>query len=178
MAKKPPPAKLAKPKPAMERQKPPGSKASSSSADEDVSEIIPAEILETLEEAGINTRNPHEIREAIAISTSMSRSPWPSADMLAEYSEFDPELPGKLINELQGQSAHRRALEAERQTRSEKRQDRAQRNAFIIAVLGILAAGGFSLAGVPTVLTVTIVVSAIGGPNAATVLARLIDKWK
>ncbi|HEV7286319.1 MAG TPA: hypothetical protein VGN75_15800 [Kaistia sp.] len=164
--------------PATDRQDSASGTTPSDKATRDLAEILPTEILESFEEAGIDTSSPEKILKAIAVTTSMSRSPWPSADMLAEYREFDRSLPDKLIAELKGQSEHRRRLEGERQSRSENRQDRSQRYAFIIAIVGILAAGGFSLAGAPTALAVTIVVAAIGGPNTATVLARLIDRWK
>lgn len=150
-------------------------------AEADEENTLPIEVLRPLEEIGVNIKDPAQVRQAllsINATASISRSPWPSADMLVEYREFDPDLPYRLIGELQTQAEHRRSLETKRTDGSEARLDRAQRNAFIIAVLGVLAGGGFSLLGAPLGLTMTIVIAAVGGPSTATVLARVIDKSK
>ena len=110
------------------------------------------------------------------LRASVYNSPWPSPETLADLNALEPGLHRDLIEEVKKQAEHRRALEKATVENSLSMQARAQRNSFLIASGGLLLAGGLSLLGAPTALSITIVIVAIGGPNAATVLSRMIGR--
>ena len=108
----------------------------------------------------------------------ISSSPWPSAQTLADMNALEPGLHRELIDEFKMQAEHRRALERATVEHSLNVQDRSQRNAFIVALGGMAVAGLLAYFKLSDVVAAIIVIAAIGGPSAATVLARLIDKWR
>ncbi len=112
------------------------------------------------------------------LQASVFSSPWPSPQTLSEMNALEPGLHRELIEEIKKQADHRRTLEKSLVERILGVQDRAQRSSFFLALIGMLLATGLSLLGAPNLLTMTIVIAAIGGPNAATILARLIDKGR
>ena len=125
---------------------------------------------------GVDVEDP-KARQAAAVileqTMSMSSSPYPAPDMLAEY---PPEIAARIIATIDQQIAHRQALERETVMGSERRQDRGQMFAFIISASSFVAAGGLFLAGLPAWVSVAAMVLGIGGPNTASVLVRLMDK--
>jgi hypothetical protein len=97
--------------------------------------------------------------------------------MLQEYVNAGlSELVPKIIESIDRQVAHRQALEETCTLRSERREDRAQIGAQVLSVLGLLASLYAGYKGVSSwVCGIGIVVS-IGGPNAATIVGRFLDK--
>ena len=113
------------------------------------------------------------------ITSSRSASPYSSAGMLEEYvNRGFPNLPEKIIQAIDQQVAHRQELERFITISREKRENRAQLGAIAIGVLGLLLASFCGYLGVSSLVCGTIAVAAIGGPNAATILARWMDRMR
>lgn len=135
-------------------------------------EIIPPEAVEAFRKIGIDT--PEKAAAVIAITASVSRSPFPSPEMLKGYDDYKPGTGAEVMEWIKDQTRHRQCLERKRTNGSEKRLDNAQRNSLWVAILGILVGG--AVAYWNTVVGVAIAVTAVGGPPAATILARILDK--
>jgi hypothetical protein len=72
----------------------------------------------------------------------------------------------------------RQRLEESRIVGQEKRLDKSQNNARNLCYFGLSLAAALALLHGPTSLAVTIAVVSVGGPASATVLSRVLDKWK
>jgi uncharacterized membrane protein len=135
-------------------------------------EIIPPELEEELEKAGIDTKDPAVSR---TISVMLSRSYYgpmmlPPAFVLEEYKREFPEIVPKLIEWTERQIAHRHNDENLARDRSENRLDRAQIGALAVAVSGLCLAAAVGTFGNAVVASIIAIVS-VGGPVAATALA-------
>ncbi len=135
-------------------------------------EIIPPEAAEAFRKIGIDT--PEKAAAVIAISASVSRNPFPSPDMLRAYDDYKSGTGAEVMEWIKDQTRHRQGLERDRTNGSERRLNTAQQNSLIIAILGVLVAAGTSFFS-PLVASVIVVV-AVGGPSAATIIARILDK--
>jgi len=125
------------------------------------------------------TKDSEEFRAIVQRRTmSISSSPYTSPEMLEEYVKRGfPDMPAMVIQAIDRQVAHRQSLERLETERSERRQDRAQTGAQVIGILGLLASLFAAWFGVsPWVCGIGIIVS-IGGPNAATVVGRVMDRY-
>ncbi|MBS1091053.1 hypothetical protein JK208_05460 [Gluconobacter sp. Dm-74] len=154
------------------------------------------DVAESLQEAlGINLSevSPEILEQASIARISKSRSPYPSADMLADYRQrgmadvarraldvIDEERRWRHARVEQDQ-VHAHALEIEEsrrltfQTEKDAEQKRSsQKNSFLIAIGSIIAAlvGGYF--HLPRFLCISMVVVGIGGPSTATAFARFI----
>lgn len=140
--------------------------------------LAPAE-LSILKAMGVDIDDPAATRVASMVlerTMSMSSSPYPSPDMLAEYeNRFRPGFADKILATIDQQTAHRQGLEREMVQRAERRKDRGQVFAFSIAILSFVAAGLFHLIGVSGWVLVMGLVLGVGGPSTAMVLARKLD---
>jgi hypothetical protein len=97
--------------------------------------------------------------------------------MLAGYVERGlPDLVAKTISTIDEQIAHRQRLERQREEGSRTRRNLAQLGALILGVFGTLGALMAGYYGVPSSICIAVVVMSVGGPNAATVVARLLDR--
>lgn len=150
-------------------------------------EIVEAQVVEApnpeefagalqglFEELGIKENDPRVRIMLSEVKTLVGyHGPIPPPQMLAEYDSVHPGLANRIIEGWENQAQHRKDLETKTTDGSEGRMDRSQRNALWISLAGILAAAvvgildGWAAASF-------IVVTAVGGPNAATILARLI----
>ena len=143
---------------------------------------VPPENVEFLRETvGIDMRqDPAQVRAAVVrMAMSISHSPYPSADMLAEYRDKGfPELATKVIATIDQQTAHRQSLERTQVNGAQSRLLWAQRGAMALGFFGIGAAAIAAYFAVSTTVCVTIVIVAVGGPNAATVVGRILDRTK
>ena len=147
------------------------------SADESVS--VPAESVEILRASlGADvTKDPERLRAVIEMAASVSASPYPSADMLAAYvANGLPELVDKVVGTINQQVAHRQSLERLRAEGVERRQGRAQWGAVILGVIGTLGALGGAYLSVPPLVCIVVAIVAVGGPNAATIVGRILDR--
>jgi hypothetical protein len=133
---------------------------------------MPPEAAEAFRKAGIET--PEKVAAVIAASLSISRSPFPSADMLREYDAFKPGMGAEVVDWIKGQTLHRQSLESQTTTGSETRLNRSQNNALIIALCGMVAAGAVSYWSPTTAVAIALL--AIGGPSGASIVARLLDR--
>lgn len=125
----------------------------------------------------IASEDPARLLAFFETVTSVSASPYPSARMLAQYVEQGmPDLVAKIVATIDEQVAHRQRLERQREAGSQNRQNLAQLGAFALGVVGTAGALVAGYFGVPPVICIVAVVMSVGGPNAATVVARLIDR--
>jgi uncharacterized membrane protein len=81
--------------------------------------------------------------EVIRVSSISARGtlPLPPPQLLAEYQDVLPDLPQRLINWTETQSAHRRELEMLQAEGQEKRMNRGQSGALAVSVIGLVIAG-------------------------------------
>jgi uncharacterized membrane protein len=135
-------------------------------------EIIPPEAVEALRKVGIDS--PEKAAAVMAITASIPHSPFPAPDVLRAYDDYRPGMGAEVVEHIREQTRHRQALERERVDGSEKRQNRAQRNAFIIGTLSLFVSAG--AAYYSTFVAAIIVIVGIGGPATATIAARLLDR--
>lgn len=137
------------------------------------SEVIPPAVREALEKRGVDPEKA-EVKLTLSVARMFS-GPIPPAEMLAEYDALQPGLGRELIGWARAQQEHRRGLEQLTTRGAEKRMNRSQTYSFILALLSI--GGGIFAAwlGLHWIAAI-IVVAGIGGPNAATVLARYLDR--
>jgi len=112
-----------------------------------------------------------------AQNSSMSASPYTSAEMLQAYVNAGlSDLVPRIVESIDQQAAHRQRLEETCTLRGERREDRAQAGALVLAIIGLLGSLYAAYMGVSAwVCGIGIIVS-IGGPNAATVLGRILDR--
>jgi uncharacterized membrane protein len=104
------------------------------------------------------------------------QSPYPLASTLRAYAAFDPDLVKRVLDNTDLQIAHRHQMERDLMTVSERRRDRGQIFAFTVAMSGTVGAFVAGYLGVPSLVCVVAIVFCIGGPNAATILARVLDR--
>lgn len=129
-------------------------------------------IREILGELGINEDDPRAKIVLTEVQTLVSyRGPIPPPHMLADYDEIYPGLATRIITAWDEQRAHRQRLESQTVSGSETRMDRSQHNALIVSLVGLLIAGAVGIWG-SWVAAAIIALVAVGGPSAATVLAR------
>lgn len=145
------------------------------------SEAVPADNVEVLKDTlGVDVArmSAAQVQEvAVALSRSMSASPYSSAEMMQEYRDRGfPDLPDKIVRSIDLQTAHRQGLESLVTKGGERRKDRAQWGAQAVAVTGLVGALVAGYLGVPSAVRVAAIVVAIGGPNAATILGRVLDR--
>jgi uncharacterized membrane protein len=144
---------------------------------------VPAENVELLREhLGLDVETAPAVLRAVAaahLTTSISASPFPSPQMLKEYVEAGfADLPDRIIGTIDRQTQHRQALERQVTEGSERRQNSAQRAAQILGLAGLLASLTAGYLQVPAWICIAGILVSIGGPNAATVIARFVDKAK
>jgi uncharacterized membrane protein len=137
---------------------------------------MPTELVAELQKRGINLRDP-SVRQAVSVTasvTTLTQSPIPSAQALAEYDGVRPGLADQIIGWADTQIKHRMNRENIASERSEQRLDRSQTYAFVLGLVALCLAGALAYFGsgpwVPTVIAVV----GVGGPTAATALSRLI----
>jgi len=143
-------------------------------------ETAPPEVLQALERAGVDLNDPR-IVQAVQLLVEYSAGPYPPPSMMEAYKEIDPAICREIIESARSQREHRQSLERLATEGGIARMNRAQRNGFVVAMLGlIIAAAVGALAAYlqfsPLVwLAVAMVVVAVGGPPAARVLAKVIS---
>jgi hypothetical protein len=76
---------------------------------------------------------------------------------------------------IKDQTRHRQKQEQKRTDGSEKRLGRAQNYAFIVALFGLTVSMISAYFG-STVAAIAFAIVSVGGPGAATVLARILDR--
>jgi len=96
--------------------------------------------------------------------------------MLKAYDDYKAGMGDQVVEWIKDQTRHRQGLETLTTHGSENRLNTAQSNAFKMSILGMLIAAGVAYWN--TVVAVAIVVVAIGGPPVATIIARIIDRFK
>jgi hypothetical protein len=94
--------------------------------------------------------------------------------MLKAYDAYKDGTGAEVMEWIKDQTRHRQKLESERTKGSEKRLDRAQNYALVVALFGIGVAAVTSFWSIGTAIVIAIV--SVGGPGAATVLARILDR--
>lgn len=166
-------------RPAASQKKPNPSKNIAVRPPEDVEEI-PAENVEIIRESlgvDVTKESPERVRELIAMRASISSSPYPSPEMLAEYAARGfPDLVPKIISVIDTQRQHRQEHEKKRTDGSETRLNRSQMSATTLGFFGLAGAlvGGYF--HVPTWICIVVALISVGGPNAATVISRIVDR--
>jgi hypothetical protein len=109
-----------------------------------IPEILPPEAAAALRRVGIEA-TPEKVAAVIAASLSISRSPFPSAEMLKEYDAYRQGMGAEVVQWLKDQTLHRQSLEKLTTESNETRLNSSLANAFKIAVLGMIAAGVISI---------------------------------
>ena len=104
---------------------------------------------------------------------SISQSPLPLPDMLQSYDDYKPGMGAEIVEWVKDQTRHRQRQETQITNGSETRLDTSQRNGFSIAVLGVLVAAAIAFWN--TYVAIAIVLVSVGGPSAASIVARFID---
>jgi Flp pilus assembly protein TadB len=93
--------------------------------------------------------------------------------MLRAYDEYKTGMGTEVVEWLKDQTRHRQRLERQRAEGSERRLNRPQISALVVAIAGVVVAAIASLWS--TFVAAVIVVVAVGGPSTASIVARLID---
>ena len=143
-------------------------------------ETAPPEVLQALERAGVDLNDPRVVH-AVQLLVEYSAGPYPPPSMMEAYKAIDPAICREIIESARSQREHRQSLERLATEGGIARMNRAQRNGFVVAVLGlVIAAAVGTLAAYlqfgPLVwLAVAMVVVVVGGPPAARVLARVVS---
>jgi uncharacterized membrane protein len=109
-------------------------------------------------------------------SSDFMPSPYPPADVLATCVAIEPDLVARALERIDAETDHRRRIELKLVARNECRLDLAQIMAFVVALSGTVGALVAGYLGVPSAVCIAAIVFCIGGPNAATVLARVLDR--
>lgn len=148
----------------------PNNESLSEADQEEGREVLPPPVAEILKEAGVNPDDPKQLKAAFTFAQSYG-GPIPPPSMLAGYDDVVPGLSAEIVAEWKSQKAHRQNLENLTTSGDEKRMDRAQMGAWGIACLGIVASVVAGYLGATVVGSIIAIVT-VGGPAAATVLAR------
>jgi hypothetical protein len=135
-------------------------------------EILPAPLDGLF--GGAALKNPEQALQVAAITASLSRSPYPSAEMLREYREIG--VMDQVLEHINAQALHRQSLEVLKTKGSERRQYLGQTGAFLVGLVGIALAVAGSIYGANTWVCAVVAVAAVGGPKAAPVLSRVLDR--
>jgi hypothetical protein len=93
--------------------------------------------------------------------------------MLHAYDEYKPGMGTEVVEWLKDQTRHRQGLERNRTDGSERRLNQSQIFAFVIGMAGLVIAAIASYWS--TFVAAVIAIVAVGGPSAASIMARLID---
>ena len=133
-------------------------------------EAIPAEVASILGVKGGDLSSA-EIFQAIQISRTMFGGPIPPPSVLAEYNEVMPGLAKNIVGWTEKQTEHRQSLERQRIEGAERRMNRGQIMAGVIAFAGICSASFVGIYGNAIAASI-IVIATVGGPVAAIVLAH------
>jgi uncharacterized membrane protein len=134
---------------------------------------IPEPVAQELKQRGLDPSEP-QLRLAVTVAAKYYAGPLPTAAELGSYGQIDPGLPMQIIRWADGQRTHRMGLERLTTEGSEERMHVSQRNGLIVALASIVAATICGLAGF-AIAAAAIAIAGIGGPSAATVIARYID---
>jgi len=136
--------------------------------------------VRVLQQLGLDVESPHALAEAIELlsTVTMSRSPYPSAEMLTGYERFRSGFADRIIDKIDAQTRHRQRLEEERVFKDERRRDRGQIFGFITAITGLVVSALIALQGGSFVVASIIAIVAVGGPSAANLLARYFERTK
>jgi uncharacterized membrane protein len=164
-----------------EKPKPP-SKPAEGRAEPPRNEIVPPALESILRDISVDPRDPN-VSKALEISLTMMFSgslPLAPPPILKEYGNIRPELIDKLIKWTEDQSAHRRELERLRTEGSERRLNRSQWIAAVVAVGGLILAafvGSYSNPnGATAAIAIAIALVSVGGPTAAIWLAHNVRR--
>jgi len=133
---------------------------------------IPVPVAQELKKRGLDPSEP-QLRLAVTVAAKYYAGPLPPAAELGSYGQIDPGLPMQIIRWADGQRTHRMGLERLMTECSEQRMYVSQRNGLIVALASIFAATVCGLAGF-AIAAAAIVIAGVGGPSAATVVARYI----
>jgi uncharacterized membrane protein len=85
-----------------------------------------------------NTQSAQPSRH-LTLSASTFSGPLPPPDVLAKYEQTLPGLAGRIVALTEQQSAHRRALESQHLTGTQRAQLRGQNLAFLIVIAGMIS---------------------------------------
>jgi uncharacterized membrane protein len=131
-------------------------------------------VAAALRKEGIEPSDPGVVGMIAAVETIFHRGPIPPASTLAEYERLRPGTADQIIDWADRQFQHRLERERQQSERAETRLDRSQRYAFGLAVLGLVVAALVGTIGQNTIVACALAVVAVGGPGAATIIARWI----
>lgn len=140
------------------------------------------------EKLGIDpTESPEQLIQQVSLITgSISRSPYSSAEMLQQYVAAGmPEVKDRALDAIDEERRHRMQIDNRHVDMQENamkatisQQKSGQIGAWVVAAMGTGAAVLGGWLGIPTGICVTIAIVTVGGPSAATTLARVIDQIK
>jgi uncharacterized membrane protein len=134
--------------------------------------------IKLLQQLGLDVESPHAIAEAIELlsTVTMSRSPYPSAEMLSGYEQFRSGFADRILDKIDAQTTHRQRLEEARVFKDERRRDHSQIFGFVTAIAGLSVSALITLQGGSFLVASIIAIVAVGGPSAANVLARYFER--
>lgn len=124
------------------------------------------------------------LQQVSLITGSISRSPYSSADMLKQYVDAGmPEVKNRALDAIDEERRHRIRMDERQMALHEtavqatiKQQQAGQTGAWVISGVGILASILAGYIGLSIWICITIIVVAVGGPPAATTIARVLDR--
>lgn len=140
------------------------------------------------QQLGIDPTEPPEqlLQQVSLITGSISRSPYSSADMLQQYVAAGmPEVKDRALDAIDEERHHRMQLDNRHMAMQEEamqatisQQKSGQYGSWIIAGCGVGGAilGGWL--GISVWICIIIPIVCVGGPSAATAIARVLDKTK
>ncbi|NBC32797.1 MAG: hypothetical protein GVY13_09000 [Alphaproteobacteria bacterium] len=136
--------------------------------------------IERLQDAGLNIQDPQILKAVsmMASRSSISRSPYPSAEMLREYESFKTGLSDHVISTIDEGIKARNRHNVQCDLLEERRKNRGQWAGILLSFFGVSIASGLNYLTGGWVLPAVIVIACVGGPGTATVLARYLDKMR
>jgi uncharacterized membrane protein len=139
-------------------------------------EAIPPELVTALKDAGLNPAQP-EVKSTLEITMLMARGslPLPPPQILNEYEKLIPGFSRELLEMTKLQGEHRRTSDTERLKRDERRKDRGQVIALVVALAGLALAAAEGAWGNGWVACLIAVVG-VGGPLAAIKIAASMGR--
>lgn len=143
-------------------------------ADDEEARKLENALRTVLTRLGIDPDEPSAQVIISAVHTRTFQGPIPSPDTLRQYGDVVPGLERRIVEAWDDERKHRHSLENRAFTGDEGRMTRAQYHALAVGLVGIFAASAVAIFIDGWVVPAVIAIVAVGGPNAATALSRLI----
>ena len=132
---------------------------------------LPHKVEEGIEKLGLDPKDPRSVE--MVFEASIRSGILPPADELRDYEDAIPGTGEKIIRWADEAQRERSELRRQDFDHSQKRMNLSQRNAFIIAMSGLMLSSAVGIWG-NMFVAMAIAVVAVGGPSCASILARYL----